>query len=116
MKEKFQYLVNIYLNAPKSESLTSLPAFLGHGALKVSKEESNVSCDSSSSLIPLLNESPPCTNVVDGKIEDPIIDTISCPSSPHNQNLNSCLNIESNIIYDIASSKYISYSLSAYSL
>jgi len=42
MNEKIQHLVQIYLEPLESKSMTSLPYFLGHGELKISKEESNI--------------------------------------------------------------------------
>lgn len=83
MKEKFHYLVQIYLNPLESASLISLPSFLGHGALKDSKEEYNISCDSSSSFVSSSNKATPCTNVEVGKLEDQRVDPPLCPPSPH---------------------------------
>lgn len=51
MNAKFQYLVRIYLESLESKSLTRPLNFLGHGELKISKEESNLSCVPSPSLI-----------------------------------------------------------------
>jgi len=41
MNEKFLYLVWFSLEPLESESFTSLPSFLSHGKLKISKEESS---------------------------------------------------------------------------
>ena len=74
------------------ECLACLQAFLGHGALKISKEKPSLPYIPSPSLISLPNEVVSCTNVEVGKIGDKIVDPfVPSPSSPYNQNLNVCL-------------------------
>jgi len=101
MKEKFQCIVQLSLNPPEPESLSSVLALLSHWDLKVSKEEPNLSCDSPS------NEVAPCVNVKDEKLQGQIDDPIPFPPSPHNQVLNSHFKLESDLINEISFSGYI---------
>lgn len=80
--------------------------FLSYGALKISKEESVVPCDSSYSSKSLLNQTTPCTQVVIGKHENQFVNL--SPSSPI-QDLNTNFNRESDWINDIVSSWHISF-------
>lgn len=91
-KKKFEYLVQISFNPHEPKYLLIFPGFFGYASLKISKEEINVPCDSSSSFNSSLNKEDPCIQVNLGEHENQFFDPTPSSLSPHIQDLNSNFN------------------------
>lgn len=88
MTKVFQYLVYIYLEPLESKYFTSIPTFLGHYALKISKEEPTLPFASSPLPFLSLNKVVLCIDVETRNLENQFIDPHT-PSSfpPHGKYL-----------------------------
>lgn len=103
MKAKIKYLVQISLNPPNPESLSSLPTFLGYGSPKNVKEGIVIPCDSLISFDSSLNQEASYTQGEVVKHEN--ITSNFSPSSPIHLNAD----FKSNLVKDILSPSIVSH-------
>jgi len=104
IKDKYEYMLEIYLNSSECESFFSLPTFISYGALKSSKEENVVPYEFSSSFNSLGNQVASCTQVKIGEPDKKFANPARPSPSPQFQDLNSSCNFESDLISGIISS------------